>query len=152
MLFALDGLIGCPVAAADGDAGSVKDFLFDDQNWKVRWMVVDTGQWLPGRQVLIHPSAIAPLAIPPKPALPMMMSGGALTVSVHLTKQQIETGPEAREVELVTRQLESSLYDFYGWDPFWGASHFGGDAIVARPTGSRSPRKSPRAKPRRRLP
>lgn len=139
MLFALNGLIGCPVAAADGDAGSVKDFLFDDQNWKVRWMVVDTGHWLPGRQVLIHPSAIAPLAIPPKPALPMMMSGGALTVSVHLTKQQIETGPEAREDEPVTGQLESSLCDFYGWDPFWGASHFGGDAIVTRPTGQPVP-------------
>ena len=75
MLFALNGLIGCPVAAADGDVGSVKDFLFDDQNWKVRWMVVDTGHWLPGRKVLIHPSAIAPLEVPPKPALPMMSAG-----------------------------------------------------------------------------
>jgi len=28
---------------------SVKDFLFDDQSWKIRWMVVDTGHWLPGR-------------------------------------------------------------------------------------------------------
>ena len=55
MLFAIAGLHGCPVEAGDGHIGSVKDFLFDDQSWKVRWMVVDTGNWLPGRQVLIHP-------------------------------------------------------------------------------------------------
>ena len=52
---------GIPVEASDGHVGSVKDFLFDDQSWKVRWMVVDSGNWLPGRQVLVHPSAIAPL-------------------------------------------------------------------------------------------
>jgi len=139
MLFALNGLIGCPVAAADGDIGSVKDFLFDDRSWKVRWMAVGVGHWLPGRQVLIHPSAIAPLEVPPKPALPMISFGGTLTVSVHLSRQQIEKSPEAREDEPVTRQLESSLYDFYGWDPFWGASHFGGDAIVTRPSGRPNP-------------
>ena len=52
MLFAVTGLHGCPAEAGDGHIGAVKDFLFDDQSWKVRWMVVDTGHWLPGRQVL----------------------------------------------------------------------------------------------------
>ena len=93
MLFAVNGLIGCPVAASDGDIGSVKDFLFDDRSWKIRWMTVDTGHWLTGRQVLIHPSAIAPLELPPKPALPMMTGGQTLTISVRLTKQQIEFEP-----------------------------------------------------------
>ena len=55
MLFAASGLIGCAVAASDGRVGAVKDFLFDDRSWNVRWMVVDTGHWLPGRKVLIHP-------------------------------------------------------------------------------------------------
>ena len=74
MLFAVTGLHRCPVVAVDGRVGAVKDFLFDDQSWKLRWMVVDTGHWLPGRQVLIHPSAIAPLdlALPARRGLPMM--------------------------------------------------------------------------------
>ena len=55
MLFAITGLQGCTVEEIDGRVGVVKDFLFDDQSWKVRWMVVDTGHWLPGRQILIHP-------------------------------------------------------------------------------------------------
>ncbi len=61
MLFAVSGLRGCPVKAGDGLVGTVKDLLFDDRSWKVRWMVVDTGHWLPGRQILVHSSAIAPL-------------------------------------------------------------------------------------------
>src|SRR5271165_7165115 len=79
MLFAVSGLLGCPIKAGDGLVGSVKDFLFDDRSWRVRWMVVDTGHWLPGRQVLIHPSAIAPLdlALPAKRILPMMTKGTA---------------------------------------------------------------------------
>ena len=36
MLFAVTGLHGCPVEAGDGHIGAVKDFLFDDQSWKVR--------------------------------------------------------------------------------------------------------------------
>jgi hypothetical protein len=131
MLFAVTGLQGCPVEASDGRVGTAKDFLFDDQSWKVRWMVVDTGHWLPGRQVLIHPSAIAPLD-PTPPAdrrLPMMSMGETLVVSVRLTKQQIEASPDAREDEPVTKQMEAHLYDYYRWDPYWGTTYFGASAI-----------------------
>ena len=133
MLFAIASLHGCRVEAGDGRVGSVKDFLFDDQSWKVRWMVVDTGNWLPGRQVLIHPSAIDPLdlAFPVKRVLPMMSTGDTLVLSVRLTKLQIEASPEAREDEPVTKQMETDLYDHYGWDPSWGATNFGASAVAA---------------------
>ena len=134
MLFAVSGLLGCPVKAGDGHVGSVKDFLFDDRSWKVRWMVVDTGHWLPGRQVLIHPSAIAPLdlALPAKRVLPMMTTGDTLVVSVRLTKEQIEASPDARQDEPVTKQMETDVYDHYGWDPAWGISYFGPSDIAAQ--------------------
>jgi hypothetical protein len=126
MLFAVSGLEGCRVKASDDDVGAVKDFLFDDETWTIRWMAVDTGHWLPGRQVFIHPSAIAPLELPPKPRLPMMSVSGTLELTVNLTRVQIEAGPHSHEDEPVTRQMETLLYDYYGWDPYWGATHFGG--------------------------
>lgn len=135
MLFAASGLIGCPVDATDGRIGHVKDFLFDDQSWKVRWVVVDTSHWLRGRKVLIHPSAVDPLELPPKPALPMLSFGETMAVAVRLTTKQIEASPEAHEDEPVTPQMQQSLYDYYGWDPFWSASVFGADGIVAPPSG-----------------
>jgi hypothetical protein len=131
MLFAVSGLMGCAVKASDGEVGAVKDFLFDDQTWKIRWMAVEAGPWLPGRRVVfIHPSAIAPLTLPPKPTLPMMRPGETLSLNVNLTRGQIEAGPHAHVDDPVSRDMEALLYDYYGWDPYWGASHFGA-AIVS---------------------
>jgi hypothetical protein len=130
MLFAVSGLEGCPIAASDGHIGAVKDFLFDDRSWKIRWMVVDTGDWLPGRKVLILPSAIAPLQIPPKPRLPMMSPGESLEVSVNLTRQQIEASPEAREDDPLSRDMEALLYDYYGFDPDWAETNLGENTLV----------------------
>ena len=125
MLFAVSGLEGCEVRASDGDVGAVKDFLFDPENWKIRWMVVGAGHWLPGRRVFIHPSAIVPLTLPPKPKFPMMSPGDALELTVNLTRDQIGAGPHADEHEPVNRDMEALLYDYYGWDPYWGTTHFG---------------------------
>ena len=125
MLFAVSGLAGCPVRASDGDVGSAKDFLFDDDTWKIRWMAVGGGDFLPGRQAFIHPSAIEPLTLPPKPKLPMMSPGETLELTVNLTRRQIEAGPHSGEGEPVNRDMEALLYDYYGSDPYWGASHFG---------------------------
>jgi hypothetical protein len=56
--FALWGAERPSVVGTDGRIGTVKDFLFLDDRWQVRWLVTDTGAWLPGRKVLIHPSAV----------------------------------------------------------------------------------------------
>ena len=58
MLQAISAFKRYAIEASDGWMGKVSDFLFDDSTWKVRWIVVDTGTWLPGRQILIPPSAI----------------------------------------------------------------------------------------------
>jgi sporulation protein YlmC with PRC-barrel domain len=47
------------ITATDGNIGHVKDVYFDDETWCVRYLVVDTGAWLPSRKVLISPISIA---------------------------------------------------------------------------------------------
>ena len=131
MLFAMSGLEGCAIRASDGRIGAVKDFLFDAQSWKIRWMVVDTGDWLPGRKVLVHPSAIAPLAVPTRPRLPMLSASETLEVSVNLSRAQIVASPEAREDDPVSKDMEALLYDYYGWDPGWGGANFSENGVVA---------------------
>jgi hypothetical protein len=49
---------GYHIHATDGEIGHVEDFIVDDENWALRYLVVDTGHWLPGRQVLISPQWI----------------------------------------------------------------------------------------------
>ena len=53
MMFAISALEGCTVEASDGEVGTVKDILFDDEAWRIRWVVVDTGTWLTGRKVFL---------------------------------------------------------------------------------------------------
>jgi hypothetical protein len=62
------------LAARDGEIGKVKELYFDDQNWIVRYVVVDTGGWLAGRKVLLSPSSFGVIADESK------------LIAVHLTK------------------------------------------------------------------
>lgn len=58
MLRRVKDLMGYRIEATDDEIGSVQDFYFDDETWTIRYLVVDTGGWLPGRSVLIAPEAL----------------------------------------------------------------------------------------------
>ncbi len=48
----------CTIGATDGHVGKVPDLYFDDQQWVVRYLVVNSGSWLMNRAVLISPISI----------------------------------------------------------------------------------------------
>lgn len=50
---------GDAVVATDGEIGSLADAYFDDERWRLRYLVIDTGRWLPGHKVLVSPQAMA---------------------------------------------------------------------------------------------
>jgi sporulation protein YlmC with PRC-barrel domain len=78
----------------------------------VRWLVIDTGNWLPGRQVLLPPSALA------------KVNHMGHQFSVKLTKQQVKACPEVESDRPVSRQMEINIYDYYGWAPYWGTGSY----------------------------
>ena len=110
------------VAACDGRIGTVIDLLFDDASWKVRWLVVETGNWLSGRKVLLPSSVLGN----PDTALQEF--------SVRLTMQQVKASPDIDTERPVSRQTETDIYDYYGWSPYWGTSFFMGGAIAGSPS------------------
>ncbi|WP_419757558.1 PRC-barrel domain-containing protein [Acidisoma sp.] len=122
MLIVAASLKGFDIEATDGLIGTVSDFLFDDQTWVLRWLVVDTGTWLVERKVLIHPSAIK---------TPSYEGGRSLTVT--LTREQIENSPDISRDAPVDRQIELNLYDYYGWSPLWGGGGYFGNNAIASP-------------------
>ncbi len=107
MLKNINEIFGTKVAATDGNIGHVRDFYFDDQNWIIRYMIVDTGNWLPGRQVLISPHAFDGFG------------PGGDAISVRLTKDQIENSPSIETHRPVTRQYERDYFHYYSWPPYW---------------------------------
>ena len=56
-------LKGAKVTATDGDIGTVKEVFFDDRNWAIRYLVVDTGSWLTDRLVLVSPYSVKELSL-----------------------------------------------------------------------------------------
>ena len=58
MLLKARDLHGDAIHAEDGEVGSVDDLYFDDEDWDVRYLVVNTGRWIPGRKYLVSPIAI----------------------------------------------------------------------------------------------
>lgn len=107
MLQSIAHLYGNKLSASDGDIGHVKDFHFDDQSWAVRYVIADTGSWLPGRRVLIAPHAFGTLQQLDK------------HVRVNLTRKQIEDSPAIETHKPVSRQYEEDYYRYYGWPYYW---------------------------------
>ncbi len=105
MLRPISKQTGHAIEATDGHFGTVSDVLCDDATWKTRWLVSDTGHWLPGRRVLIHPSAIGEV------------DDDRRRVFVKLTKARIKDSPGILHDQPVSRQMEAGLYGYYGWDP-----------------------------------
>jgi uncharacterized protein YrrD len=49
---------GYNIHATDGEIGHVEDIIVNDKKWVIHYLVVDIGNWLPGRKVLISPKWI----------------------------------------------------------------------------------------------
>jgi sporulation protein YlmC with PRC-barrel domain len=107
MLQSIKQLYGEKLGAKDGEIGHVKDFYFDDQNWAVRYVVADTGNWLTGRQVLLSPHAFGVLHPAEK------------VLAVNLTRKQIEDSPAIETHKPVSRQYEEEYHRYYGWPYYW---------------------------------
>jgi sporulation protein YlmC with PRC-barrel domain len=136
MLWNSSAIEGYTIAASDGDLGTISDLLFDDATWRIRWLVVDTGNWLPGRKVLLPPSVLGQL------------DPGRRVCPVKLTMQQVKDSPAIDTDLPVSRQMETNLYDHYGWSPYWGAGlymggfGYAGDAMAVSPMVGAMPREA----------
>jgi hypothetical protein len=107
MLRSLKVMHGYTVHAKDGEIGKVHDFYFHDDNWLIRYLVVDIGHWLPGRRVLIATSALG------KP------NWEGLSFPVGLTREQVRKSPEIDTDQPVSRQQEADLHNYFGWPVYW---------------------------------
>src|ERR1700726_605806 len=103
-------LIGKTIDALNGEIGFVDDLYFDDEMWSVRYLVVDTGKWLPGRKVLVAPEAIV------KPW------HHQAAIAVKLTTEQNRSSPDIDTAIPVSRVAEELLHGHYQWTPYWDST------------------------------
>lgn len=114
MLRTIHSLTGYTLGARDGEIGSVEDFYFDDGAWTVRYLVADTGKWLPGRKVLISPISLGKVNWDEK------------KVEVRLTKAQVQNSPDIDTHKPISRQHETEFYEYYGYPYYWPGPYLWG--------------------------
>ncbi len=109
MLRSIKDLIGYPIDAVDGAIGKVEDALFDDRYWRLRYIVADTGTWLPGKKTLISPLHLK------SPETGWV--GNRLPVD--LTKEQVRGSPVLGTDAPVSYQYEEEYARYYELPLYW---------------------------------
>jgi hypothetical protein len=98
---------GYHLLALDGEIGHVDDFIIEDETWAIRYLVVATKNWWPGKKVLIPPKWIE------------SVSWDAREVVIGLTRETIKAAPKYTDESLLTRDYETGLYGHYNREGYW---------------------------------
>jgi uncharacterized protein YrrD len=98
---------GYHVDASNGSVGHVEDFMVDDGTWAIRYLVVNTRNWLPAKKVLVSPKWIKSI------------SWDDSKVVVGLTREAIKNAPELTDDLLISRNYEIELHSHYKHEGYW---------------------------------
>lgn len=126
MLHSLSLMTGASILASDGVIGSVSNLFFEDLTWTVRYLVVDTGNWLARRNVLIAVSAVG------------LPDWEKRVFPVNLTREQVRHSPDVDTDKPVSRQQEIAMSKYFGWPTYWSVRFPTGryTAEMEYPTGA----------------
>lgn len=106
-LRSVNEVAGYGIQALDGELGHVEDFLIEAESWMIRYLIVDTRNWLPGQKVLIARPWITRVDWPNQ------------SVYVDLTVEAIKNSPEYDPGSPVTRAYEEELFGYYDSPSYW---------------------------------
>jgi len=101
---------GYHIHAVDKEFGHLEDLFVDEEGWLIRYLLIDTRNILPGKDVLIAPEWIT------------RISWDSKEIYVNKSKKEIKEAPEYREERsdyLVDKNYEEKLHDHYGEDIYW---------------------------------
>lgn len=106
-LISLKELTGYGIIAKDGSLGHVEDFVVDDQDWRIRYLIVDTANWWPGKKMML--------------GISWMDSVNWWDNDVHigLSREEIRQSPEYDPATSLNREYETKIHDFYGRPRYW---------------------------------
>ena len=98
---------GYGIHATDGEIGHIDDFIIDDETWAIRYLIIDTRNWWPGKKILVSPQWIE------------SVSWSEKKVFVNLLRESIRQSPEYTDESLLTRDYETKLHQHYDRKGYW---------------------------------
>jgi hypothetical protein len=98
---------GYDIQGTDGSIGHVDDLIVDDEDWAVRYLIVNTSNWWVGKRVAIAPQWAERISWPER------------KVNVALSRQAITDSPLWPGPAAANRQYEALLYQHHGRPTYW---------------------------------
>jgi len=99
---------GYDIQASDDSIGHVQDFVFDDETWTIRYLVIDTRNWWPGgKKVLVATQWIDHI------------DWAERKVYTSLARDAVKNSPEYDEAALLNRQYEEKLHETHSRGGYW---------------------------------
>jgi uncharacterized protein YrrD len=105
-------VFGYLVQAQDAKFGHVEDFIIDDSNLKIRYLVIDTVNFWPSRSVLISPNWV------------QSVSWENRIFKIDLSEEKVKAAPVYHRNAPINRDDENRLYDYYGRPKYWDEEDF----------------------------
>jgi hypothetical protein len=94
-------LRGAHVHARDGEIGHVDDCVVDDQSWRIRYLLVDTSNWIGGTHVFVPTEAISEF------------DWANNRLSVNLTTDRVRNAPRYDPDRPIDTFVEQALDTYY---------------------------------------
>jgi uncharacterized protein YrrD len=100
-------VLGYSIQAINGEIGHIEDFIIDDETWAIRYLLINTAGWWPGKKVLVSPQWID------------HVSWNESKIFVKLPQEAIKQSPEYSETFLISRDYEAKLHQHYNHQGYW---------------------------------
>ena len=108
MIYDLSTLRGYDVLSVDGKIGTLHDFYFSSNDWKIHYLLCDSGYQMTDRKVIFYTDAVIRIEIEDK------------EIFLNLEKEKILSSPFIRsENKIITKTNLTSLHEHYGWNKYW---------------------------------
>jgi uncharacterized protein YrrD len=98
MLHKTSEMLGFHIVATDGEIGHVDDFLIAGDGARIRYLVVDTSNWIGGRSVLIASEAIQRIDSPRR------------KIFVTLSRDEVKGAPAIETADIDPAETQPALW------------------------------------------
>lgn len=90
------------IHTTDGEIGKVVDYIMNDSNWKINYLIVETGSWLNSKKVLLSTNWIKEV------------KWDTQIVIVNITTEKLKDSPDYDESQPLNNDYENNLNNYYG--------------------------------------
>ncbi len=107
----LKDITGLTIETTDGTKGKIKDFLFDEDKWIVRYIEADFGGFFKDKRILLPINVFIDHLWDSK------------HISINIAKEDIDKSPSPEDKPTVSREYEKELMKHYGYASYWSPGY-----------------------------